>query len=93
MRPVQLRGFATISSTWGLQNFTWSLRTSNINRYLRTWVIQRVDMKKEACLIFTVSQFCVITVDNLFETLYLVEDESLADVAPVADRTQVVDEH
>lgn len=31
--------------------------------------------------------------DGLFVTVHLVEDESLADVSPVADGTKVVDKH
>lgn len=76
------RGFATISKTWGRQNFTWSLRESNIRRYFLTWKKHRKTNHgfKVQCI-----HVCFVCVWR-----YLMEDKRLADVTPAAGGRAVV---
>lgn len=81
------RGLATISSTCGLQNFTWSFLTSSMSRYLRTYGQEEVTRDDNNDKNRPQTDVC----DGVSEG-YLMEDQSLADVAPAAGGRSEVEE-
>lgn len=103
MRRALPRGFCTISSICGRQNFTWSFLTSSISRYFRTWVEGGRQVRiPSTCHAMgmpalrtrswgrTATGMPAPGMSALQPTMgeknrtHLVEDESLADIAPGA---------